>query len=169
MSKVLMISPGKCVGCRTCEDACSLKQAEVTNPSLSRIQVVKLQMGIESIPIACAQCESAPCMEICPVKAISRDGLLGRVIVDHDTCIGCRMCVAICPFGCMNFDSVDKRVFKCELCDGDPTCVKFCQHGALEYVEASEQSVIKRKETAEKFSGLMYKITSAMATVEQSL
>jgi len=165
MFKVLMIDEEKCVGCRTCQDVCSLKQAGVVNPSLSRIEVIKLRMGIENIPIACAQCASAPCEAICPVKAISRDELLGRVIVDYDMCIGCRMCIAICPFGCMNFNSIDKRAFKCELCDGDPMCVRFCQHEALRYVEASEQSAIKRKVTAEKFSGIMHKIASAMASV----
>jgi Fe-S-cluster-containing hydrogenase component 2 len=124
-------------------------------------------MGIENFPIACAQCESAPCKAICPAKAISRDEPLSRVIVDYDRCIGCRMCIAICPFGCMSFDSIHKRVFKCELCNGDPMCVRFCQHDALRYVEADEQSFVKRKATAEKFSGLMHKLASAMTIVEQ--
>lgn len=166
MSKVLMIDYEKCVGCTTCMQACSAKQAEVVNPLLSRVEIVKLQMGIEAIPIVCAQCESAPCKAICPVKAISRDELWGRVIVDYDTCIGCRMCVAVCPFGCMSFDGIDKRVFKCDLCDGDPMCVKFCQHDALQYVDASEQSIIKRTATAEKLSGIMHKIAAAMATAQ---
>jgi len=166
MSKVLMIDQEKCVGCRACADACSLKHTGVVNPLLSRIGVVRLEMGIVNVGIVCAQCESAPCMAICPVKAISRDELLGRVTVDYNICIGCRMCVAICPFGCMNFDSRDKKVFKCELCDGDPICVRFCQHGALQYVETSEQSLMKREATAEKFSGIMHKIALAMASVE---
>jgi len=166
MSKVLMIDYEKCVGCTTCTQACSAKHAEVVNPLLSRVEIVKLQMGIEAIPIVCAQCESAPCKAICPVKAISRDELWSRVIVDYDICIGCRMCVAVCPFGCMSFDSMDKRVFKCDLCDGDPICVKFCQHDALQYVDASEQSAIKRTAAAEKLSGIIHKIAAAMATVQ---
>lgn len=166
MSKVLIIDYEKCVGCRTCEQACSAKHARVINPLLSRIQIIRLWMGTQDIPIVCMQCASAPCKAICPVGAISRDEQAGRVVVDYDICIGCRICVAVCPFGCMSFDSIDNRVFKCDLCDGDPMCVRFCQHDALQYVEASEQSVIKRKATAEKFSGLMHKIASAMATVE---
>ena len=166
MSQVLTIDYEKCVGCMTCMQACSAKQAGIINPLLSRIQIVRPQTGIENIPIACAQCQSAPCEVICPVKAISRDELLGRVVVDYDICIGCRMCVAVCPFGCMSFDSIDKRIFKCELCDGDPMCVRFCQHGALQYADASEQSVIKRGATAEKLSGIMHKVASAMATAQ---
>jgi len=72
--------------------------------------------------------------------------------------------VNVCPFGCMSFDSMNKRVFKCDLCDGEPTCVKFCQYDALQYAEASEQETIKRTSVAGKLSGIMHKITSAMDT-----
>ena len=75
-------------------------------------------------------------------------------MIDYDRCIGCRMCVAVCPFGAVSFDSIQKRVVKCDLCDGDPLCVKFCMYGALQYVEASEQSVIKQRQAAEKLKEL---------------
>ncbi len=165
-AKNIIIDYEKCVGCMTCEQACSAKQAEVINPVLSRIGIVRLQMGVENIPVVCAQCQSAPCEAICPTKAISQDEEFGRVIVDYDLCIGCRMCVAVCPFGCMSFDGIDKRVFKCDLCDGDPMCIRFCQHGALQYAEAGEQSIIKQAATAEKLSGIMHKIAEAIAAVQ---
>ena len=166
MAKVLVVDYGKCVGCTSCEQACSIIQAGTVNPALSRIKIVRLQMGIENIPLACTQCESAPCGLICPVKAVSRDESLGRVIVDYEICIGCRMCVAVCPFGCMSFDSIDRRVFKCDLCDGNPTCVRFCQHDALQYTEASESPTTKRTATAERLSEIMHKMASAMATTQ---
>jgi len=165
MSKLVMIDYEKCVGCTTCMQACSAKHAGMVSTRLSRLDVIKFEMGIGTVPVVCAQCESAPCKAICPVKAVFRDETVGRVMVDYDKCIGCRMCVAVCPFGCMSFDSVDRKVFKCDLCDGDPFCVRFCQHGALEYVEAGERSTTKRTATAEKVSGIMRKITAAMATV----
>lgn len=166
MSKILLVDYEKCVGCGACEQACSVKNGGVSSPLLSRIGIIKLQMGIENIPLVCAQCQSAPCMVICPVKAISWDEELGRVIVDSTTCIGCRMCVAACPFGCMSFDRLNKTSFKCDLCDGDPMCVRFCQHGALQYVEAVEQSIIKRQATGEKFSTIMHQIAAAMDTFD---
>jgi len=52
-------------------------------------------------------------MNVCPVKAISREEDLARVMVDYDKCIGCRSCVAVCPFGAMNFNGIDRKVFKC--------------------------------------------------------
>ena len=162
MSKVLLIDYEKCVGCLTCTQACSVKHTGTVNPLLSRIAAVKLQMGIECINVVCMQCESAACEIICPAKAISLDELLGRKVVDYDICIGCKMCMTVCPFGCMNFDSINKRVFKCELCDGDPICVKFCQYDALQYIEPSEQVTMKRTVLAEKVSTMINKISSAI-------
>ena len=162
MTSKLIIDYEKCVGCDSCEEACSVKKTGVVTPALSRIGVIKRELGAENIPVVCQQCESAPCMAICLVKAITLDEKLGRMIIDYDVCIGCRMCVAICPFGCMQFDEKDKKVFKCDLCDGEPICVQFCQHEALLYLDAAQQSVLKQTAIAEKVSGVMHKIASAM-------
>ncbi len=164
MSKALIIDYEKCIGCMTCEMVCSAKHEGVINPLQSRIKIVKWEMEEAGVPMVCAQCESAPCQTICPVKAISRDDSLGRVVVDYDMCIGCRMCVAVCPFGVMSFDGIGKRVISCDLCDGDPLCVKFCGYEALQYIDVSEQSIRKQRAAAEKLSGIMSKIATAMTT-----
>lgn len=91
-------------------------------------------------------------MIICPVKAISRDEKLSRVMVNQDKCIGCRSCVAVCPFGAMGFNVIDRKNFKCDLCDGDPQCVRFCDVKAVEYVEADRVSISKKKTAAERIS-----------------
>jgi len=105
-------------------------------------------------------------MAICPVKAISHDETLGRKVIDYDTCIGCRMCIAICPFGAMRFDAPEKKVFKCDLCDGDPMCVRFCQHDALKYLDETQQATLKQVAIAEKVAGIMHMIASAMANAK---
>ena len=91
-------------------------------------------------------------MNVCPVKAISRDEELGSVEVDYDACIGCRSCVVVCPFGAMSFNTIDRQVFKCDLCDGDPQCVRFCDIDAVRYVDAEEVAVDKKRDAAEKLS-----------------
>ena len=96
-------------------------------------------------------------MAVCPKDAISRDEELNRVAVDYDLCIGCGMCVAACPFGGMGIDTVENKVIKCDLCDGDPVCVRFCKAEALEYVDASTANLRKKRASAEKFSELMRK------------
>jgi Fe-S-cluster-containing hydrogenase component 2 len=64
------------------------------------------------------------------------------------------MCAAVCPFGAINFDSIGKRVIKCDLCDGDPLCAKFCAYGALQYVEASRQALTKQRQAADRLREL---------------
>jgi carbon-monoxide dehydrogenase iron sulfur subunit len=91
-------------------------------------------------------------MIICPVKAISRDEKLSRVMVNQDKCIGCRSCVTVCPFGAMSFNVIDRKVFKCDFCDGDPQCVRFCDMKAVDYVEADRVSIAKKRSAAEKIT-----------------
>ena len=164
MAKVLVTDYEKCTGCRICELVCSVKHEGVSNPSRSRIKVMKWESEGRYVPMSCQQCESAPCMLICPVKAISRDESLNRVKVDYDVCIGCRMCVAICPFGAMGFDVLAKKVMKCDLCDGDPQCARFCDVHAVSYLEANEQSVKKKRTVADKFSSIAQKVAAVMAS-----
>ncbi|MFC2020692.1 4Fe-4S dicluster domain-containing protein [Chloroflexota bacterium] len=164
MSKVLILDYEKCTGCRACELVCSIKHEGVSNPERSRIKIVKWEWEGRYVPMSCQQCESAPCQAICPVKAISRDGELDRVTVDNDVCIVCRMCIAVCPFGAMGFDTLAKKVIKCDFCDGEPQCVRFCETDAIQYLEASEQSKSKRIGAADKLSSIVQKVNAVMAT-----
>jgi len=165
MAKVLVIDYEKCTGCRICEQVCTVQHEGVINPARSRIKVIKWESEGRYVPMSCQQCESAPCQAICPVKAISRDESLNRVMIDYDTCIGCRMCVAICPFGGMAFDPLAQKVIKCDFCDGDPLCAKFCDVDAIQYVDASQQAITKQVEVAEKFTAILQKVAAAIATV----
>lgn len=152
MGKVLMVNYEKCTGCRLCELVCSVVHQGVSNPSRSRIKVVKWEAEGLYVPMTCQQCQDAPCMNVCPVKAISRDENLDYVKIDYDVCIGCRACVSACPFGAMSFDIVDRQVIKCDLCDGDPQCVRFCEVNALEYVDSDQVSVLKKRVAAQRLS-----------------
>jgi anaerobic carbon-monoxide dehydrogenase iron sulfur subunit len=152
MAKALHVDHQKCTGCRLCELVCAVSHDGISNPSRSRIRVMKWEAEGLYVPMSCQQCEDAPCLNVCPVKAISRDAETDRVSVDYDICIGCRSCVAVCPFGAMNYNSTDKKVFKCDHCDGDPQCVRFCDVKAVDYIEADEISTSKRRRAAERVS-----------------
>jgi len=165
MAKVLKIDYQKCTGCRLCELICAVVHDGISNPARSRIKVMKWESEGLYIPMSCQQCEDAPCMIACPVKAISRDEALNRVMVDYDICIGCRTCVSVCPFGAMNFNVIDKKVIKCDLCDGDPQCVRFCDIKAIEYVEADRVSISRGRDAAERLSAAQKESAALQATV----
>ena len=145
---LLTIDPEKCTGCRNCEMICSVRHFGVSNPSLARIQVVKWEHIGVYIPMSCQQCEDAPCKEVCPKDAIYRDNELASVAVDHNLCIGCKMCVAACPFGAMRWNGGRGRVFKCDLCDGDPQCVRFCYTHAVDYQQSDKVSTSRMRQAA---------------------
>lgn len=152
MAKALYIDYQKCTGCRLCELVCAVSHDGISNPTRSRIRVMKWEAEGLYIPMSCQQCQDAPCMNVCPVKAISREEQMGRVSVDYDACIGCRSCVSVCPFGAMNFNPIDKQVIKCDLCDGDPQCVRFCEEKAVDFIETDEVATLKRRNAAGRVS-----------------
>lgn len=151
MPKTLVIQPEKCTGCRTCEMTCSIVHVKEFNPLRSRISVFSYEKTGFSSPMVCQQCTHAACMEICPVKAITKSTETGAMVVNNDKCIKCKMCTIACPFGATIYDDVLGIVTKCDFCTGDPQCVKLCPSGAITYQEANESNIARRKAYARKF------------------
>lgn len=88
-------------------------------------------------------------MEVCPVKAISRNEN-GAVVMNYSKCIGCKMCMNACPLGNISFHPEVRKVFKCDLCDGDPKCAKYCPGHAITF-EDTDTLPDKRKLVGEKY------------------
>lgn len=158
MQKLILFEPAKCTGCRRCALACSLAKEGVFNPEKARIGVISISEVGMHVPMFCQQCTKPLCADVCPVGAISRSEETGAMVLDPDLCIGCKMCVTVCPLsGCLiNPDA--GTVMKCDLCDGDPQCVKYCAFGALEFVEADEVAYVKRKAGVEKLAEALRRI-----------
>nr|HID58386.1 4Fe-4S dicluster domain-containing protein [Desulfobacterales bacterium] len=138
LEKILVVEPDKCVACRNCELACSFKHGGEFNPMRSRIRSFNYPVTPFPISITCLQCEDAVCEGICPTWAIFRDLATGAIVIDKERCEGCEMCMQVCPFGNIRLDPLEDVAIKCDLCGGDPECVKFCITGALQYVEAKD-------------------------------
>jgi len=138
MEKILIVDPEKCIACRNCELACSFKHVGEFNPIRSRIRSFNYPVTPFPISVTCLQCEDAVCSEACPTSAISRDFTTGAMVIDKEVCEGCEMCILACPFGSIRLDPQENVAIKCDLCGGDPECVKFCITGALQYVEAKD-------------------------------
>ena len=149
MSKLLVVNPEKCVGCRTCELMCSFERTKTFNPRLSSVTVMNYEAALTSVPVMCMQCDEACCLKVCPVGAISRDEK-GAIVTNKDKCIVCKMCVSACPLGNISYSPSIKAVFKCDLCGGDPKCAQFCAPGAIQFVDPTE-SPDRKKAVAERF------------------
>ena len=123
-----------CVGCRTCELACSFVHYKTFNPKKSRILISQRERAI-NFPVVCAQCSKAPCMEVCPSKAIVRDSKTNAVIIREDLCDGCGACIQSCPLKAIFMHPEKNIAIKCDLCGGDPSCVKHCPQSVLYYAD----------------------------------
>lgn len=131
MDKTYVVIPKNCTGCRTCELSCSMVKGKNGALGYSRISIFKTGPE-EFMQMTCLQCVSAACATVCPTKALKRNEASGAIEHDSELCIGCALCEAACPFGHIHFDNKDGMPLKCDLCGGDPACVKFCPHQALE-------------------------------------
>ncbi|MBI2874947.1 MAG: 4Fe-4S dicluster domain-containing protein [Firmicutes bacterium] len=96
-----------CDGCEKCTDACRKQHYLPKEQSWIKVYKLKGASGMEFfLPRTCQMCENAPCLKVCPVKATFKDHE-GIVLVDQAKCIGCRICMAACPYEAryFNFDT----------------------------------------------------------------
>ena len=93
------------------------------------------EKGYLSFAVQCRHCEEAPCIEACITGAMHRDKTTGAVLCNEDRCVGCWMCIMVCPFGVIKRNLERKKIAsKCDLCQGEemPVCVANCPNEALE-------------------------------------
>ena len=119
----------RCSGCRRCEIACSLFHEKRIWPEASRIRIFMLVPGTD-FPHFCAQCEDYPCVQACPAKALSVSRETGAVLVDKEACIACGQCIEACPGRIPHMHPTEDYILICDLCGGEPQCVKVCQEGS---------------------------------------
>jgi len=133
--------PKICAGCRTCEIVCAVKHEGIASSELSRIQWTKgiMDACITDI-MTCKQCPGPECVAVCPTKALHVDADTGARVIDEKLCTGCQLCLNACPVvpTRIRYNAAKNVCFKCDLCGGNPQCVKFCPTGALtsSWVEA---------------------------------
>lgn len=113
----------RCIGCRRCVYACAKENNTSRDVQIQWIRVLRMKNGefdLEKsehyyepdsvpesgyfyLPVQCQQCENPPCTKVCPVKATWQEPD-GIVVIDYDWCIGCRCCMAACPYRARKFN-----------------------------------------------------------------
>ncbi len=160
-TRTLFVVAEKCVACKSCEIACAVEHSrsktllgalqEQPRPK-SRIHIEKA--GVFSWPSRCQHCSEAACITACPTGAMQRHAQHNTVFSDHDRCIGCWMCVVVCPFGGVTADPGQQKALKCDGCPerrarGEaPACASACPTGALLYCSPEDMARQRRQATA---------------------
>ncbi len=167
-SWVMLIDLKRCDGCGRCTTACRTEHNVPAGQEWIKVYKVDDSGSSYFLPRPCMHCENAPCANVCPVGAtfVRTDGL---VLVDQNRCIGCRYCMAACPYNARYFNwggpaaltpaeqaayrpeypIVHRRgtVEKCVFCahkvdmNGLPACVEACPMKAIFFGDAREDAV----------------------------
>jgi len=165
MTYGLLIDATKCIGCRGCQVACKQTndlaaestgfRAVRTNPpdltcntwslvEFHEVAKTGQRLAWRFVKRQCMHCLEPACVSVCPVAAL-RKSADGPVIYEAKRCIGCRYCMAACPFNVPKYqwDSATPVVQKCVMCverlaEGQqPACAKACPSGAITFGQRS--------------------------------
>ena len=180
----MVIDLSKCDGCGGCTEAC--QKMHFIPPDREWIKVFKMQDAPDTAPYyfpkPCFQCDNPPCTKVCPVDATFKreDGI---VLIDNERCIGCRFCMAACPYSTRFFNWDEPRdppeadaqpyspewgfprrmgtVEKCDFCPEMaaqgrlPACAEVCPMGAIYFGDQNEDAVTNSKKETERLSTLL--------------
>ncbi|MBA3564165.1 MAG: 4Fe-4S dicluster domain-containing protein [Gammaproteobacteria bacterium] len=160
----LVIDLDTCVGCHACAVACKEWNAgghsapltdenpygaDPTGVWFNRVHSYEVTGGecgrTVNFPRSCLHCDEPACVTVCPTGASYKRAEDGIVLVNPDTCIGCKLCSWACPYGAREFDDDDGIMKKCTLCidriynehlaenERVPACVAVCPTSARYY------------------------------------
>ena len=141
MDKIIVVDIEKCMACNSCVLACAVAHSQskellkAIKEKSKPIPKIILEVIEDTVtPIHCRHCEDAPCLGACITGAMYRNKETGAVLCNEDKCVGCWMCIMVCPFGVISRNIESKKVIsKCDLCMGEetPVCVRNCPNEAI--------------------------------------
>ena len=135
VSFAFCISLSACNGNRRCVQACVEENNQSRDPAIQYIKVIELDTGTLNLeagtayydgvvpregkfylPLQCNQCDNPPCVKACPIEATWKEDD-GIVVIDYDWCIGCRYCMAACPYEARRFNYGTPKLSRSDLND----------------------------------------------------
>lgn len=174
----LVIDLDICVGCHACVTSCKEWNtggysaplsdhdpygADPSGAFLNRVHSYEVAGGkTVHFPRSCLHCETPDCVTVCPTGASYKREEDGIVLVNPDTCIGCKLCSWACPYGAREYDHDDGVMKKCTLCvdriynetipeeDRVPSCVRACPTGARAFGDLGDPESDVSRDVAER-------------------
>jgi protein NrfC len=149
----MLVYKDRCIGCERCIEACG----QINNvPTYGyRITIlgrpkkgrVESRIKREHLPVLCNQCNSPPCVRVCPTKATFKDKKNGIIMMKESLCVGCKACMTACPYNARYFNRDTESVDKCDFCfrkrlqngEINPACVEVCPADALFFGDLSDK------------------------------
>ena len=192
----LVIDLDTCVGCQACAVSCkewnttgysapltdhNPYSSNATGVWLNRIHSYEVSTGSPgaggmtvNFPRSCLHCEEPACVTVCPTGASYKRAEDGIVLVNPDTCIGCKLCSWACPYGAREYDEDHGVMKKCTLCvdrvynenidpeERQPACVRACPTGARHFgdlgdPESAVSSLVRERGGFDLMPGLGYR------------
>ena len=147
--KILLYDPQRCTGCRYCEIACTFYHFKHFNLEKAHLHVQLNEKNAEFEAIYCQHCDEPICVAACPSEAAIKDEETGLVRINPMRCIGCKTCTFACPLSVPWFNADYKISMKCDFCDGDPQCAKFCSPQAIRVATRQEAWEFNKKHYVE--------------------
>ena len=129
------ISEKICTGCMLCQTVCSYEKYSLINLKRSRVHILFNTNNNKPKIVICRQCNVCKCISACKYGAFKKNNETGEVYIDNEICQACFACVDACPFHAVSIDNKEKLPNVCDLCNGDPQCVKACVSGAITMIE----------------------------------
>jgi anaerobic carbon-monoxide dehydrogenase iron sulfur subunit len=186
--KTVFIHPERCIGCKQCEAACTVAHSQTKNLFWAVFETptpkprIHAEAGPQyntSFPNKCRHCNPAPCLSVCPTRAIHRPSdFQDIVLIEASKCIACGMCAMVCPFDVITYYPSAKAAekatvaIKCDHCIdrqrvGDiPACVEACKVNALEFGEINELVKEWRMQYSQTVSQVMGQIATGAPVKE---
>ena len=117
--KTMVIDLDRCIGCFACEVACKQENNVALGVYYNKVLSIGPMGKFPDIkqyflPSICQCCKDAPCVKVCPTGATYRTDD-GQILVNKEKCIGCKMCMAACPYGARSYNADTNVVEKCTL------------------------------------------------------
>ena len=141
---ILRHDEASCIACQACEVHCKTNKGLGPGPLPCKIVTVGPldvdgQPRLRIVFMPCFHCEEPWCVKACPTGAMQRREKDGIVFVDPSVCVGCKSCIAACPWGTPQWDPATRKAVKCDYCKDrldtglQPACVTKCVTGCLSF------------------------------------